>query len=32
MHHAGRLRMALHGYNTKEDVEKFLGVLKKALN
>jgi selenocysteine lyase/cysteine desulfurase len=32
MHHAGRLRMALHGYNAKEDVEKFLGVLKKALN
>ena len=31
MHHAGRLRMALHGYNTKEDVEKFLEVLKKAL-
>jgi selenocysteine lyase/cysteine desulfurase len=32
MHHAGRLRMALHGYNTKEDVEKFLRVLKKVLN
>ena len=31
MHHAGRLRMALHGYNTKEDVEKFLEVLRKAL-
>ena len=32
MHHAGRLRMALHVYNTKEDVEKFFEVLKKALN
>lgn len=32
MHHAGRLRMALHGYNTEEDVGKFLEVLKKALN
>jgi len=32
MHHAGRLRMALHGYNTVEDVEKFLEVLRKALN
>jgi len=31
MHHAGRLRMAMHGYNTAADVEKFLGVLKKAL-
>ncbi len=32
MHHAGRLRMALHGYNTVVDVEKFIEVLKKALN
>ena len=32
MHHAGRLRMALHGYNTMVDVEKFLEVLKKALH
>ena len=32
MHHAGRLRMALHGYNTVEDVEKFFEVLKKTLN
>ena len=32
MHHAGRLRMALHGYNKAEDVKKFLEVLKKALN
>tara|TARA_A100001037_G_scaffold10022_1_gene9794 strand:- start:2509 stop:3615 length:1107 start_codon:yes stop_codon:yes gene_type:complete len=25
MNHAGRLRMAVHGYNTMEDVEKFWG-------
>ena len=31
MHHAGRLRMALHGYNTGRDVEKFLEVLRGAL-
>jgi len=31
MHHAGRLRMALHGYNTSRDVEKFLEVLRGAL-
>ena len=31
MNHAGRLRMALHGYNTAADVEKFMGVLKNAL-
>ena len=31
MNHAGRLRMALHGYNTNADVEKFLSVLKGAL-
>ena len=31
MNHAGRLRMALHGYNTCADVEKFLSVLKGAL-
>ena len=31
MNHAGRLRMALHGYNTEADVEKFLNELKKAL-
>jgi selenocysteine lyase/cysteine desulfurase len=31
MNHAGRLRMALHGYNTAADVEKFLSVLKGAL-
>ncbi len=31
MSHAGRLRVAIHGYNTAEDVERFLGELKKAL-
>ncbi len=31
MNHAGRLRMALHGYNTAIDVERFLDVLRKAL-
>ncbi len=31
MHHAGRLRMAVHGYTTEEDVEKFLAVLRKTL-
>jgi selenocysteine lyase/cysteine desulfurase len=31
MSHAGRLRIAIHGYNTAEDVEKFLKELKKAL-
>ena len=29
MNHAGRLRMALHGYNTAEDVVKFLEEVKK---
>jgi cysteine desulfurase/selenocysteine lyase len=27
MHSAGRLRVAVHGYNTAEDVERLLGVL-----
>ena len=27
MHHAGRIRIALHGYNTAEDVERLLGTL-----
>lgn len=27
MHHAGRLRFAIHGYNTREDIEKLLVVL-----
>ncbi len=31
MHHAGRLRVALHGYNTMRDVETFLQALANAL-
>jgi selenocysteine lyase/cysteine desulfurase len=31
MSHAGRLRVALHGYNTAGDLEQFLKVLKAAL-
>jgi selenocysteine lyase/cysteine desulfurase len=31
MHHAGRLRVALHGYNTMRDVEIFLAALSDAL-
>ncbi|HEV3006645.1 MAG TPA: aminotransferase class V-fold PLP-dependent enzyme, partial [Pirellulales bacterium] len=31
MSHAGRLRVALHGYNTPADVERFLGELREAL-
>lgn len=27
MHNAGRIRIAIHGYNTEEDVRKFLSVL-----
>lgn len=32
MSHAGRLRVALHGYNTIEDVERFLDAMREALN
>ncbi|MBI3851965.1 MAG: aminotransferase class V-fold PLP-dependent enzyme [Verrucomicrobia bacterium] len=32
MHHAGRLRISLHGYNTVYDVERFLKTLKLFLN
>ena len=32
MYHAGRLRVALHGYNTMRDVEAFLAVLRDALH
>lgn len=32
MAHAGRLRVALHGYNTEEDVDAFLRALTEALN
>jgi cysteine desulfurase / selenocysteine lyase len=31
MHHAGRVRVAIHGYNTAEDVERFLRALHEAL-
>lgn len=31
MHQVGRIRIALHGYNTAEDVEKLLATLKSAL-
>lgn len=30
MHHAGRLRIAVHGYNTSEDIDALLSVLSKA--
>ncbi|MSR57301.1 MAG: aminotransferase class V-fold PLP-dependent enzyme [Planctomycetaceae bacterium] len=32
MHHAGRLRVALHGYNTAADVDLLLNELKRALS
>ena len=32
MEHAGRLRVAIHGYNTAEDIDRFLAALKDALN
>jgi selenocysteine lyase/cysteine desulfurase len=31
MSHAGRLRVAWHGYNTEADVERFLGALRESL-
>ena len=31
MSHAGRLRVAIHGYNTAEDVQRFVRALKNAL-
>lgn len=31
MHHAGRLRIAVHGYNTEADVERFLRTLHRIL-
>ena len=31
MHHAGRLRVAIHGYTTAADVEHFLSTMEKAL-
>lgn len=32
MAHAGRLRVALHGYNTEEDVDAFLRALNEVMN
>lgn len=32
MHHAGRLRVALHGYNTQADVDCFLTALREAIH
>jgi selenocysteine lyase/cysteine desulfurase len=31
MHHAGRIRIAVHGYNTQEDIDKFLRILGQQL-
>lgn len=31
MHHAGRIRIAIHGYNTADDVERLLSTLRAAL-
>ncbi|MBM3823677.1 MAG: aminotransferase class V-fold PLP-dependent enzyme [Verrucomicrobia bacterium] len=31
MHHAGRIRVAVHGYNSEEDIERFLRGLDQAL-
>lgn len=31
MCHAGRLRVAIHGYNTAADIERFLGALREAI-
>jgi cysteine desulfurase / selenocysteine lyase len=32
MSHAGRLRIAIHGYNTMADVERFVRSLREALS
>jgi selenocysteine lyase/cysteine desulfurase len=32
MHHAGRLRVSIHGYNTEEDIVHFLETLEEALH
>lgn len=32
MHSAGRMRIAIHGYNTEEDVDRFLSVLRTLVN
>ncbi len=31
MHHAGRIRLAVHGYNTREDIQRAVEVLKSAV-
>jgi selenocysteine lyase/cysteine desulfurase len=31
MHQVGRIRIAVHGYNTAEDIEKLLATLRSAL-
>jgi selenocysteine lyase/cysteine desulfurase len=31
MAHAGRVRVSIHGYNTQSDVDRFLEVLRRAL-
>ena len=32
MHQAGRLRVAVHGYNTQADITHFLSTLDRALH
>jgi selenocysteine lyase/cysteine desulfurase len=31
MHHAGRIRIAIHGYNTDDDVKHLLATLSQTL-
>jgi selenocysteine lyase/cysteine desulfurase len=31
MHHAGRIRIAVHGYNTREDIRRALDGIASAL-